>query len=160
MKKIEFPLVERLAIRYGILMTLALIGFFMLMTAFGLEHHLELRAFNIFILFSFVLMAVKAYRRRRNYRTPYFSGLGVGVLTTIIGTVLFAMFVLLYLTVISPEFMAQIKSQEPFGDFLTPLLVVLTIIIEGTASGILVSYALMQYFRPDHLVTSSEIFNN
>lgn len=145
-------LIERLALRYGVLMTLALVGFFLLMKAFGLEHNLELRALNIVILFSFVLMAIKHYKKKyRGQNLVYFKGFGLGVLTSAVGVVLFAVLVTLYVTVISPEFMEVIREREPFGDFLNPALIAFTITIEGITSGFLASYALMQYYRPHHV---------
>ncbi len=82
------------------------------------------------------------------------------MLTSIVGAVTFAMFVLLYVTAISPELMMEIKSQEPFGDYLNPFLVAFTIALEGVASGMFVSYGLLQYFRPNHLAASSELSNS
>ena len=152
----QFDLIKRLAIRYGVMMTLALVGFFFLMKAFGLEHNLELRALNLFILCCFVLMAIKKYKKINGQQLVYFKGLLLGVLTSTIGVFTFAIMVTLYITIISPEFMELIREREPFGDFLNPFLIAFTICIEGIASGFLASFALMQYYRPNHVVSSVE----
>ncbi len=152
----KLPAIEQTALRYGTLMALALVGFFLLMKAFGLEHNLELRAFNLFILFSFVLMAIKDYKQQQKGNLVYLKGMGVGLLTSVIGVVFFAVWVLLYITVISPEFMEVIRTQEPFGSYLHPMLVIFTIMIEGMASGFLSTFALLQYYRPNHIVAPVE----
>ncbi|MEM9831483.1 MAG: DUF4199 domain-containing protein [Bacteroidota bacterium] len=149
--------IERLSIRYGILMALALAGFFFFMKALGLEHNLELRAFNLFILVSFVLMAVRHYKQRKGSNLSYLKGLGLGILTTLVGTISFAIMVVLYVTVIDPAFMDVIKNQEPFGNFLNPFLVGFTIIIEGVASGCLASYSIMQFFKPSRITAQATI---
>jgi len=149
-------LIEKLAIRYGVLMAMALAGFFLLMKAFGLEHNLELRTLNIIILFSFVLMAIKKYKKIKDYKLAYFKGFGLGILTSAVGVVVFATLVTLYVTVISPDFMGVIKQREPFGDFLNPALIAFTITIEGMASGFLSTFALLQYYRPNHIIASVE----
>ncbi len=70
MKLTDILTIERLAIKYGILMALAPVGFFLLMKAFGLHHNLELRALNIVILSIFVLIAVKDYDALKTLQCP------------------------------------------------------------------------------------------
>ena len=41
-------------------------------------------------------------------------------MTAACGVIPFALLVFLYVTTISPDFMAQIKAQEPFGEYLPP----------------------------------------
>ena len=145
------PEIQKIALKHGILLMLALVGFFFLMKAFGLEHHLELRALNIIILFSFVYSALITYKKRNNNQLPYLAGIQLGIFTSIIGVVSFAALVLIYITVLVPSFMVEIKEQEPFGDFLNPFLVTFTIILEGSFSGFLASYASLQYLRPSRM---------
>lgn len=145
--------VEITAIRYGGLMALALAGFFLLMKAFGLEHNLELRALNLFILFSFVLMSVDHFKEKKSENFVYLKGMGLGLLTSAVGVLIFATLVILYITIINPSFMEIIRQREPFGDFLNPLLVGCTIVIEGMASGFLATYAIMQYYKKSHFVS-------
>lgn len=145
--------IELTAIRFGGLMALALAGFFLLMKAFGLEHNLELRALNIFILFSFVLMSIDYFKKKKPENFVYLKGMGLGLLTAVAGVLMFATLVILYITVLDPSFMELIRENEPFGDFLNPVLVGFTIIIEGTASGFLATYAIMQYYKKSHFVS-------
>lgn len=156
-KKVITDTIERLSFRYGISMALALAGFFFLMKAFGLEHNLELRAFNLLILGSFVLMAIKQYKKQKNNQVTYLKGLGLGILTTVVGAVSFAIMVVCYISIVNPGFMELIKSQEPFGNFLNPTLVGCTIVIEGIASGCLATYGIMQFFKPSRVFASAEV---
>lgn len=150
----------QLAIKFGLLMTLCLVGFFFLMKAFGLEHNLELRALNIIILSSFVYATLKTYKKRNNGQLPYLSGISLGIATSAVGVFLFAIFVFIYVTLIAPEFMAEIKAKEPFGDFLNPFIVSFTIVLEGMISGFLVAYASLQYLRPSRLAKPVEVMEN
>lgn len=153
MKNIKNNLIENTALKYGGLMALALVGFFLLMKAFGLEHNLELRAINLFILFSFVLISIDRYEKTNPENFVYLKGMGLGLLTSAVGVLIFATLVILYITVINPSFMGVIQENEPFGDFLNPLLVGCTIVIEGMASGFLATYAIMQYYKRSHFVS-------
>ncbi|MGB3587935.1 MAG: DUF4199 domain-containing protein [Tunicatimonas sp.] len=139
------------------MMALVLAGFFFLMKAFGLEHNLELRAFNLIILASFILMAVQDFKKRKSGKLSYLKGLSLGILSTIIGTVSFAIMVVFYVSVVNPGFMEVIQTQELFGDFLNPFLVGFTIVIEGSASGCLATYGIMQFFKPSRVVASAEV---
>ncbi len=149
--------IEKLSVRYGILMACALGGYFFLMKVSGLEHNLELRALNLVILVSFVLMAIKEYKKIKGGSLAYLKGLGLGILTTMVGTLSFAIMVVFYVTVVSPEFMSLIQNQEPFGNFLNPFLVGCTIIIEGIASGFLATYGIMQFFKPSRVNAVAEV---
>lgn len=153
MENIKNNLIEITALKYGGFMALALVGFFLLMKAFGLEHNLELRALNLFILFSFVLMSIDHYEKKSPDNFVYLKGMGLGLLTSVVGVLIFATLVILYITVINPAFMEVIQQNEPFGDFLNPLLVGCTIVIEGMASGFLATYAIMQYYKRSHFVS-------
>ena len=145
------PEIQKIAIRNGIFMMLALVGYFFLMKAFGLEHHLELRALNLIILFSFVYTALITYKKQNDGQLPYLAGIQLGILTSVIGAASFAVLVFLYVTVLVPEFMVEIKDKEPFGEFLNPFVVALTIVMEGAFSGFLASYASLQYLRPSRM---------
>lgn len=147
--------IERIGIRYGILMTLALVGYFLLMKAINLEQNLELRVFNLIILTSFVLMAIDRYKKMKGVHLTYLKGVGLGLLTSVIGVFIFASLVLLYVTIIDPAFMEVIQQNEPFGSYLNPLLVSIAILIEGTASGFIASFAIMQYYKVSHMVSTS-----
>ena len=138
-------------------MTLALVGFFFMMKAFGLEHNLELRALNIIILSSFVYAALKTYKKQKNGQLPYLSGISLGISTAAAGVFPFAVLVFLYITVVSPDFMLDIQRREPFGEYLNPLVVTFTIILEGMISGFIASYASLQYLRPSHMDKPVEV---
>ncbi len=148
--------VERIGLRYGVLMTLALVGYFLLMKAFGLAEIVELRAFNLVILASFVLISIDRYKRLKGNHMPYLRGIGVGLLTSVIGVFLFSILLLVYITILDPSFMEAIKQNEPFGIHLTPLLVTVAILIEGIASGFIASFAIMQYYKVSHFVSPAE----
>ncbi len=138
-------------------MTAALVGFFFLMKAFGLEHHLELRALNIVILVSFVYSALKTYKKQKNNQLPYLSGIKLGMITSSIGVITFAALVFVYITILVPDFMIEIREQEPFGRYLSPILITFTIVLEGLFSGFLASYASLQYLRPSRLEKPVEV---
>ena len=143
-------LIERTALRYGILTAGTLVAFFFLMLAAGLIQVYELRILNILFLFAGVYMAINSYRSNPASRSNYLVGIGVGLLTSGITLLLFSTFVIVFLSS-NPSFMETLKSHEYFGRYLNPYIAGVVIFLEGTISGLLVSFILMQYYKRSHL---------
>lgn len=134
-------------IKYGVLVFLGLAIYFLLMESIGLVHNLNLRLFNAVIMFSGIFFLLRNFKKQQ-YDRPfsYLNGLGAGLLVTIIGTAAFALFMAIYLSV-NPDFMTAIRENEPQGIYLNIPAMVMLILIEGIASGILFSYMSMQYLK-------------
>ncbi len=141
-------MIERTAVRYGILTGITLIAFFFLMLGLGLIREYELRILNIIFLFAGVYMAINSYRD--GARSNYLGSIGVGILTSGTALVIFSTFVIVYLAA-NPSFMEALKTHEYFGRYLNPYIAGVVIFIEGTISGLLVSFILMQYYKRSHL---------
>ncbi len=140
---------EKNAVRYGILTAALLIVFFFIMQALGLVNRYELRALNIVFLFSGVYLSVRNYRN--SDQATYLGGLGSGLLTSVTALVIFSTFVTIYLAGINPQFMEELRQYEYFGRYLNPYIAGAVIFLEGSISGLLVSFILMQYYKKSHL---------
>ncbi len=141
-------LIERTALRYGIITGVTLIAFFFLMLGIGMIQEYELRILNIIFLFAGVYMAINSYRE--GDQSNYLGGIGVGMLTSGIALVIFSTFVIIFLAT-NPLFMESLRAHEYFGRYLNPYIAGVVIFIEGTISGLLVSFILMQYYKRSHL---------
>ena len=144
-------LIEQTVIKSGLYTAAGLVGFFFFFKAIGLVHNLELRALNVLVLTFGVFMAIRHVKRTVPRRFTYLNGLATGIGTAVTGVTAFALFTLIYVSVLDPAFMQEIKETEPFAKYLNPLTVTLTIFIEGAFSGILLSYAAMQFYRHSRL---------
>jgi hypothetical protein len=153
--------VERIGIRYGLWVAAGLILFFLFMKLIGLVHNLELRFLNILILAAGVIAAIRELKNTSNKRyLSYMKGVGCGLITTGVGVILFAVFLVFYLGFIDTAFMAEIKQKEAFGDILNPVTVAITIIMEGGFSGVILTFATMQYMKFSLLKASREPRND
>ncbi|MEQ8358137.1 MAG: DUF4199 domain-containing protein [Cytophagales bacterium] len=142
----KLGLLEKTGLKWGLITFLGLGAYFLLMKALGLTHVIELRVLNAAIMFTGLWFSIKDYRRNDS-GFDYFSGLGVGLLTAFIASTTFTVFGILYLEVINPSFMTELKQSEPLGFYLNPYLATFQIFIEGTASGFSISYAIMQFLK-------------
>jgi hypothetical protein len=150
---------EKIGLKYGIFTALSLIAYFLLMKLIGLERIIELRFLNGVIMAVGVTLAIRGYKKFREGNIGYFSGLGVGIITAIIGTVVFAAFMVVYIKTFDHRLLEVLAGDQYFGDRLTitPGVVIFTVLmLEGVISGFMISFIAMQWFkRRDHKVPGS-----
>lgn len=148
--------IESIGLRWGLITLLMLSIYFLTMKFLGLVHVTELRILNAGIMFFGVFTAIKISKSELE-DFNYFKGFGVGALTALVASGLFAVFGLVYLLWIDPSFMSSIKMNEPLGIFMNRYSASLQILIEGSASGILCSYASLQWLRKPHLAGGDQM---
>ena len=137
--------IEKTAEKYGLITAIGLIALFFLMKLIGVVHVIELRALNFFVLATGVIMALRYFSKTKPESFTYLKGLGLGVLTAIIASVSFGLFVFIYTNFIDPAFMQSIVENEPFGQYLNPYIVGVAVAVEGIASGLILAFIIMNY---------------
>ena len=142
--------IEKIGLRWGLITLLLLGAYFIIMKIFGLIHTPELRVLNAFIMFYGVFQSVKSAKLELE-DFNYFKGFGVGALTAFSTSFTYSLAGVIYITFIDPAFMASIQANEPLGLFMNEYSASLQIFIEGSASGILFSYASLQWLRTPYL---------
>jgi len=150
------PSMERFGIVTGVITSLALLAYFMLMKLLGLAHILELRFFNFIIIAIALFISIRKYKERLHEREFYLKGLGEGMMVTAVTTVLFGVFMGFYLAYMDPALMETIKSTASVGRYLDPLMVVFSIFLEGMASGAIMTFAIMQYLKTNGTIVTRE----
>lgn len=133
---------------YGTLITLGLIVYFFAMYAVGLLHVIELRLLNLLIMFAGIYFAMKQHKRTHDGHLNYFRALGLGAYTAVIGASTFAAFLLIYLKIDS-NLMRTIIENEPMGHYLNEYIAAAIVALEGTFSGVTVTYVLLNVMATD-----------
>jgi hypothetical protein len=150
---------EKIGLKYGLFTALSLIAYFLLMKLIGLEEIIELRFLNGLIMAVGVTLAIRGYKKFREGNIGYFSGIGVGLITAIIATVLFSVFMVVYIKTFDHRLLEVLSGDRYFGErmSITPGIVVFTVLmLEGVISGFMISFIAMQWFkRRDHKVPGS-----
>lgn len=139
---------KRIPEDYGIRIAIGVTAFFLLMKLTGLFHIVELRMLNIFILVAGIFLALKKFKATHGQHINYFRALVVGVVTGAVGSILFAIFLFIYVH-IDTEFMVWLQTNEPMGRFLNPYIVSFIVALEGLFSGLLVTFVLINYLQTD-----------
>ncbi len=136
----------RNTLTYSILTTLGLIGFFVAMKLFGLEHVHELRLLNFFIiLVGVAVLHRKMFKLDGNY--GYLGGLMSGIEMSALSIIFIMVFMSIYASVIDPTFIEVMEESSIWGGNLTLFQTGIAILFEGLASCIIISYTSMQYFK-------------
>ncbi|WP_018478116.1 DUF4199 domain-containing protein [Pontibacter roseus] len=150
---------EKVGLKYGLFTALGLIGYFLLMRLIGLEQKVALRFLNGIIMAIGVTMAIKNYKKSRNGEIGYFKGLGVGIITGVVSTIIFAAFMLVYIKAFDDRLLKVLAGNQYFGERMeiTPGIVIfMVLMLEGLISGFMIAFIAMQWFkRRDHKVPGS-----
>lgn len=139
---------SRIPENYGIKIAGGLIAFFLVMKLVGLAHHYELRFLNVFFQVGGIYLALKKFKETHDEHMNYFRALVTGVATGAISSVLFALFLFIYMSV-DTSFMQGVVDNEPMGRYLNPYITAFMVALEGLFSGLLFTFIIINYLDTD-----------
>jgi len=135
---------------YGLKIAGGLIAYFILMKVFGLAHHVELRLLNLLILVVGIYFALKKFKETHGKHLNYFLALATGVGTGAIASLVFAVFLFIWMKVDS-NMMQSIIENDPMGRYLNAYMASFIVALEGVFSGLLVTFVLINYIHTDEV---------
>ena len=144
---------NRIPENYGIKIAGGLIAYFLIMKFVGLGHHVELRLLNLFIQVGGIYFALKKFKETHGAHINYFRALITGVATAAIGSLIFALFLFLYMK-LDNNMMQSIIDNEPMGRYLNPYISAFIVLLDGVFSGLLVTFVLINYLHTDEVSES------
>ncbi|MBA4056289.1 MAG: hypothetical protein C0490_16360 [Marivirga sp.] len=141
---------NRIPENYGLRIAGALILYFIIMKIVGLGHHVELRLMNLVILTAGIYLALKKFKLTHTDHLNYFRGLIMGVATGGIASLVFGIFLFIYMQV-DIDMMQSIRDNEPMGRYLNPYMSAFIVVLEGFFSGLLVTFVLLNWVATDEV---------
>lgn len=139
---------NRIPESYGLKIAGGLIAFFLIMKVVGLAHHYELRFLNVFIQVGGIFFALKKFKQTHEDHMNYFRALITGVATGAVASVMFALFLFVYMSV-DGAFMQGIIENEPMGRYLNPYITAFMVALEGLFAGLLFTFIIINYVDTD-----------
>lgn len=139
---------KRIAENYGLKIAAGLIAFFLLMKVLGLGHHVELRLLNLFILTAGIFFGLKKFKETHEDHLNYFRALVTGVTIGSIGSIIFALFLFIWMKA-DDSMMQAIIDNEPMGRYLNAYMASFVVALEGAFSGLLVTFVLINWVTTD-----------
>lgn len=139
---------NRIPQNYGLRIAGSLIVFFLTMKLLGFGHMIELRLLNLVILTAGIYLALKKFKGTHSEHLNYFRGLITGVATGAVASLLFGVFLFLYMK-LDTDLMETILKNEPMGRYLNPYMVAFIVVLEGFFSGLLVTFVILNWVTTD-----------
>lgn len=134
-------------IKYGLLIGLALIIYFLLLAAIGLHTMPGFSLLNGVIVGAGIFYAIKTYRDKKKSKFKYQKGFMTGLLTGFNATILFTIFFGIYVRYIDQAFPEQLMGNWA-ADYSSALAMLLFVeAIMGFASSVVLTLAFMQLFK-------------
>lgn len=135
------------AIKYGILTTIGLIAYFLIIKLLDLHTNPWFRLLNGLVMACGIYIAIKRYKLISGTTFNYINGFKVGLLTGFLATFIFALFMGIYMFHLDTAFMnALLKDWFQDMSYGGGILI-FVILIEGMASTAILSLTFMQVFK-------------
>ncbi|NND34866.1 MAG: hypothetical protein HKN76_19930 [Saprospiraceae bacterium] len=135
---------NKIVIKYGIYFFLGLMIYYSIMQVLGLSDRYDFRMLNAIIQIAAVYYAIRTYAKERPQDFNYLSGTAIGINTSVVGVVPFAIFQMINLYVNAP-LLQHIRESAPIvGPYVNPFSGGLIVFVEGLAVGIILSYICMR----------------
>lgn len=144
---------NRIPENYGLRIAAGLIVFFVVMRLIDFHHHVELRLFNLVILMAGIYFGLKKFKESHGNHINYFRALITGVGIGAVGSVVFGLFMFIYMK-LDNGLMQSIIENEPMGRYLNAYMASFIVALEGVFSGMLVTFLLCNYITSDEVEQS------
>lgn len=141
---------NRIPENFGLKTSAGLIAYFLAMQVIDKHHHVELRMLNLVIIAVGIYFALKKFKKTHTDHVNYFRGLIVGTATGAIASVLFGVFLFVYMKT-HPTLLQEIQANEAMGHYLNEYMSAFIVTLEGVFSGMLVTFVLMNYVNSDEV---------
>lgn len=97
-------LIKSPALRYGFVISISLIGYFILLSYYGLHTSPAFSIFNSVIIGFGIYKAISTFKLNQGEKYKYSKGFNVGIFTGFLATIIHASFFTIYITKINLEF--------------------------------------------------------
>lgn len=132
--------------RYGLWIAVILVAYFLLLKLVGLHQYPVLSAVNGLIYGAGLYMAIKKYNSQEG-DLKYEEGFEVGLLSGGIASVIFTIFMAIYMYQIDTEFAASIMKTWNLEYDLGTLMILISILIMGFATTLILTLSFMQLLK-------------
>ena len=149
--------VKRIHIRYGLIIAIVLIAYFLVVKLFGLHENPWLRLLNGVIVAYGIYASIRFRRLVEKENFNYYRGFKTGLYTGIIATLVFVFFMAVYMFHLDPAFPEKILDSWMSDYYQGPGILLFVLAVEGFASSVVLTLTFMQKFKPSWNTTKKAI---
>ncbi|MBC8755580.1 DUF4199 domain-containing protein [Kordia sp. YSTF-M3] len=139
---------EKKTVKYGSFIALGLIVYFLTVRLLGMHENPWLRILNGVIVAFGIYKVIKDVKAQRGVHFNYFDGFKAGIISGFVATLIFTLFMGIYIFHIDTAFAEKIMAMSLGSVATEPGLLLFIILIEGFASTVILSLLFMQKFKP------------
>lgn len=140
------------SLRFGLVIAAALIAYFLILRLFGLHTNPWFRMFNGVIMFVGLYKSIQFYKlHAENFN--YTSGFVTGLLTGFLGTIIFTVFMGIYLFHLDTDFMNYLLKNWAHETNYGGGILIFVILVEGLSSTTVLTLAFMQLFKKSNKIS-------
>lgn len=141
MKNISLP------IRFGLMTSVVLIGYFLILSLFNKHINPAFSFFNALITAFGVCQAVKFSKIQDIEQFSYTQGFKIGIITGFTATLFFTIFFLIYTTELDRNFLFELM-EEFNGSFSVDIgMIIFIVAIMGLTTSVVATLSVMQFFK-------------
>ena len=139
--------IEKNGFTIGLVTAGALLAYFFIMKAVGLENVLELRFFNFLIAGIGIFYGISKLKRQLQEDQFYLKGWAQGIYISAVSVVTFSIVLSFYITYFDQGLAQTIKTETNIGSSFSTFTLFITMLMEGMAGGAIITFASMQYLK-------------
>ncbi|WP_339697882.1 DUF4199 domain-containing protein [uncultured Marixanthomonas sp.] len=136
-----------ISVAHGSIVGVILIGYFLVLSIFGIHTQPLWSFLNIVIIGAGIYRAIRKYKRVMGERFNYPNGFKTGFYTGVVATIIFTCFFGIYITEIDTNFVDELMKVWKFQWFANIGMVILTVVLMGLASTMVLTLSWMQLFK-------------
>lgn len=136
-----------LSVRFGIALSSSLIAYFLVLSLFGLHTNPWFSLFNGVITGFAIYEAIRYKRIELQSDYDYTSGFQAGIVTGFLGTIIFTVFMAVYVTEADPDFISKIAETFSKSYNIGVGVFSFTVLLSGLATTIVLTLSFMQLFK-------------
>ncbi len=136
-----------LSVRFGIALASSLIAYFLVLSLFGLHTNPFFSLFNGVITGFAIFEAIRYKRIEKGQNYNYREGFQAGIVTGFLATILFTVFMAVYVTEVDPDFISKIAETFFKSYNIGVGIFSFTVLLSGLATAIVLTLSFMQLFK-------------
>ncbi|MDT0556439.1 DUF4199 domain-containing protein [Patiriisocius hiemis] len=137
---------NKVIIRYGVIISIVLIAYFLISKLIGLHQYPVFSAVNAVIFGFGILMAMKNFKSNQS-EFKYQNGFQVGFFTGVFATIIFTAFMAVYVYMIDKEFSGAILDSYGLDYNKGSLIMLITLAIMGISTSLVLTLSFMQLLK-------------
>lgn len=136
-----------LSVRFGIALASSLIAYFLVLSLFGFHTNPFFSLFNGVITGFAIYEAIRYKRIESKSDYSYTSGFQAGIVTGFLATIIFTVFMAVYVTEVDPDFISKIVYNFSKSYDVGVGVFSFTVLLSGLATTIVLTLSFMQLFK-------------